>query len=358
MPSINSQGARIKKTFSSRLSNKKVSLLFLFSFFIFPAFAQTEITSEEAVISNPNSDIYNSQTVLLLTPKIGPENKNATGGPADILIEGDALIANISPISDISSEKIFSSGEKSISIYTVRDGDTISTIAEMFEISPNTIRWANDIDIKGTIKPGQDLIILPIEGVKHKVAKGQTIESIAKQYQGDAREIRIFNGIEDGEILAQGTEIIIPNGELKEESPTKTTKPSSTTVKGTPSKETPSGYYIKPVKGIKTQGPHGRYRGIDVGAKVGTPVWAMADGTAIIVKSVTGWNGGYGGMVVISHSNGTQTLYAHLSRIDIKQGQKIKQGEVLGAVGNTGRSTGPHLHFEIRGASSAAAKLY
>lgn len=320
--------------------------------------------NKNEVLSSPESSAYNSQNVLLPGSRYSVTSKEAIGGPTEIMTENDnSLLASISPISDVEQERVVTASSNSISIYTVREGDTLGEIAEMFEISPNTIRWANDIDVKGTIRPGQDLIILPIAGVKHTVKKGETIEQIAKKYEGDVREIRIFNGIEDDATLAVGDEVIIPNGELHEAPKIVAKKPSSSSsssskTSSAPSKETASGYYIKPTKGIKTQGSHGRYGGIDIGAPIGTPVWAMADGVAIIAKGGGGWNGGYGNYVVISHPNGTQTLYAHLSRVDVKQGQRVSQGAVIGATGNTGRSTGPHLHFEIRGAASTAAKLY
>ncbi len=354
MPSIHSKGAGIKKILYTRLLDKKASLIFLFSFIVFPGLAQTGFETPGETLRSPEEGIYNSQNITLLSSKFRADLKGPVGGPSDIVIEDDALVASVSPVTDVEAEKIVSAAERDISIYTVREGDSIGSIAEMFEISPNTLRWANDIEVKGTIKPGQELLILPIEGVKHKVKSGQTIEGIAKIYHGDAREIRIFNGIEDGEALAIGAEIIIPNGEMAATS-TPAKKPAS---KGSASKEVAKGYYIRPIKGIKTQNGHGKYLGIDVGAGVGTPVWAMASGTVISAKSPSAWNGGYGGLVIISHANGTQTLYAHLSRIDVKQGQKVEQGQVIGGSGNTGRSTGPHLHFEIRGATSTAAKLY
>ncbi len=323
---------------------------------VIPALVYTEALGQgNSFYTSPEANAYNSQTLNLLSARTSSTETGPIGGRDEIMTEDAALVADISPITDAEAEKIITASERDISIYTVHEGDSIGEVADMFGISANTIRWANNIDVKGSIKPGQELIILPISGIKHKVGKGETFASIAKKYNADAREISLFNGIEEEEALVAGTEIIIPQGELAEAPAPAKKKPAA---KGTPSKEVPSGYYIRPTAGIRTQGPHGGYRGIDVGAKVGTPVWAMADGTAIIVKSTSAWNGGYGGMIVLSHANGTQTLYAHLSRIDIKQGQKVTQGQVIGAVGNTGRSTGPHLHFEIRGATAAAAKLY
>lgn len=351
--SINSQGTGIKKTLLNRLLTKKAcfSLGAFALFFVLPYLSGQGIArSDQEALYSPTSNLYNSQTLTLLNSKARPDPKGPVGGEDPLMTDNEALVANMIPsIEDTGkAEKIVSASPDDISVYTVREGDTLGQIAEMFGISPNTIRWANDIDVKGTVKPGQELIILPISGIKHKVVKGDTFASIAKKYKADAREISLFNGIEEAEVLVAGTEIIIPNGE-EEQATVVAKKP---TTKGAPSKEAPSGYYIKPVKGIKTQGVHDRYKAIDIGAKTGTPIWAMASGRVIVVKPTTAYNGGYGGLVIIGHDNGTQTLYAHLSRIDVKQGQSINQGDVLGAVGSTGRSTGPHLHVEIRTGNS------
>ena len=113
-------------------------------------------------------------------------------------------------------------------------------------------------------------------------------------------------------------------------------------------KSAPSGYFIKPTKGIKTQGFHGPYNALDIGAPVGTTIVASAGGTVVLAK-LSGWNGGYGGLTIIQHDNGSQTLYAHQSKITVASGQKVSQGQKIGEVGNTGRSSGPHLHLEFRG---------
>ncbi len=352
MPSINAKGAGIKKPLLNRLFTKKAcfSLAAIAAFFVLPYLSSQSVArSDQENLYSPETNLYNSQTLTLLNSKARPDPKGAVGGPDPLMTDDEALVPNTTPVADTKeAEKIVSASPDDISIYTVREGDTLGQIAEMFGISPNTIRWANDIDVKGTVKPGQELIILPISGIKHKVAKGDTFASIAKKYKADAREISLFNGIEEGEALAVGTEIIIPNGE-EMEAPTETKKP---TTKGAPSKEAPNGYYIKPVKGVKTQGVHDRYKAIDIGAKTGTAVWAMASGRVMVVKPTTAYNGGYGGLVIIGHDNGTQTLYAHLSSISVKQGQTVKQGDVIGGVGSTGRSTGPHLHVEIRTGNS------
>jgi murein DD-endopeptidase MepM/ murein hydrolase activator NlpD len=189
------------------------------------------------------------------------------------------------------------------------------------------------------------LTILPVSGVRYAVKKGDTLASVAKQFKGDADEIAQFNGISNG-TLAAGTEIIIPNGQEAFEPP-----PAKAAVKGGQASPSYSGYYTNPLPGgRRTQGLHGT-NGVDlaVAGNSHAPIVAAASGDVIIAFE-GGWNGGYGSYVVIKHDNGTQTLYAHMSSVNVGKGQSVNQGQVIGYVGSTGRSTGPHLHFEIRGA--------
>lgn len=234
-----------------------------------------------------------------------------------------------------------------ISTYIVENGDTIASIATKYGISSNTILWANQLTKKSKLKVGQTLVILPISSVKHKVVKGDTIEKIAKKYNGDVDEIISYNGLEDGKLVI-GETVIIPDGEM----PVAVVTPKTT--KGKTSKYSGpevAGYFIHPAPGTRrSQGLHG-HNGIDMAGAVGTPIRAAAGGT-VIVASVGGWGGGYGSYVVIKHNNGTQTLYGHLSRVSVRVGQSVSRGETIGLLGNTGRSTGPHLHFEVRGAKN------
>ncbi|MEX2010369.1 MAG: peptidoglycan DD-metalloendopeptidase family protein [Parcubacteria group bacterium] len=229
-----------------------------------------------------------------------------------------------------------------ISVYIVRQGDTLSGIAKMFGVTTNTIVWANDIK-GGVIKEGNELVILPISGVKHSVKSGDTLASIAKKYKADLDDLVSYNGFAANDKLVVGSEIIVPDGTLS--------APTSSGVAVVSSGKSTFGFFLKPINGgKKTQGIHGN-NGVDLGARTGTPVLASASGKVIVARN-GGWNGGYGSYVVISHSNGTQTLYAHLSAVYVSVGQQVSQGKTIGAVGNTGKSTGPHLHFEIRGAKN------
>lgn len=241
------------------------------------------------------------------------------------------------------------SGTGQISVYIVKNGDTLSSIAKMFGVSVNTIVWANDLK-SNTLKSGQELVILPISGVRHIVKSGDTLASIAKKYKTDLAEILSYNDLSTNTKLKIGDEVIVPDGEIVVSVSSGSSSGASSSVGA--SYPTYAGYYMRPVVGGKrTQGIHG-HNGVDLGRlPVGSPVIASANGTIIVAKA-GGWNGGYGSYIVVSHPNGTQTLYSHLSRVSVSTGQRVEQGQTIGALGNTGKSTGPHLHFEIRGAKN------
>lgn len=249
-----------------------------------------------------------------------------------------------------------------ISVYTVHKGDTLSSIAKMFGVTSNTIVWANNLT--GPIHEGDQLVILPIAGVRYSARAGDTLSSIAKKYKADAGEIAQYNDLSSGETLAAGQVIIIPNGEAPltqaqiaanahQKSINKIKKGGTEPYLGGSGPDY-GGYYSWPVAGgIVTQRLHG-WNGVDIGAPTGTAVYAAAAGTVIVARS-GGWNGGYGNYIVVSHPNGTQTLYAHLSRVLVSPGEAVAQGTTIGKVGATGLSTGAHLHFEVRGAMNPYA---
>jgi murein DD-endopeptidase MepM/ murein hydrolase activator NlpD len=107
---------------------------------------------------------------------------------------------------------------------------------------------------------------------------------------------------------------------------------------------------------VVTQGLHG-FDAVDIGCPTGTPIYAAAAGTVIIAKSA-GWNGGYGKYVAIKHDNGTETVYGHMHEVDVQVGETVAQGQQIGEVGMTGRATGPHVHFEVRGAKNPLGDNY
>ncbi len=291
---------------------------------------------ETAEASSP-SGAMSVQTMPLLKPAMNINPNPAKGGGEVVIEDENAVVAQ----GGFAGETVMPQKD-AISIYVVGEGDTLSEIAEMFGVSMNTIKWANDLPSTTAIHPGQVLTILPVSGLKYTVKSGDTLASIAKKYKGDETEIARFNGVSGS--LAAGTEIIIPNGQ---EEVVHAAAPAKS---NTPGKPSPSyaGYYKNPVPGgTRTQGVHGT-NGVDLAAPVGAPFIASASGEVIIARE-GGWNGGYGSYVVIKHDNGTQTLYAHATSLIVGIGEDVVQGQVIGYVGQTGKATGPHVHFEIRG---------
>jgi len=238
-----------------------------------------------------------------------------------------------------------------LTIYTVRDGDTISGVAARFAITINTIIWANDLK-SNQLKTGSHLVILPISGVSYSTKKGDTIESIAKKFKTEASSIIEFNQLANN-YIPENKELIIPNGII--EAPilvikNKKSKSGSSYIKRYSIALTPNNDLLqKPLLvGRISQGLHGRNNGVDVASPCGTPIFPSAPGLIIRADDI-GWNGGYGYNIIIQHSDGSETLYGHLSKVIVTVGDYVSYNKIIGLVGNTGRSTGCHLHFEARG---------
>lgn len=254
------------------------------------------------------------------------------------------MVSDGDPRADVPSQNHTNNGE--ISVYVVRPADSLSQIAEMFGVTTNTVLWANDIRDANTIQPGDTLVILPITGVQHEVKDGDTIASLAKKYEGDVDEILAYNQLDSADSVTAGDIIVIPGGEVEAPAPV---RKSATPTKVTGAAR--SDHFAHPLPGAtRTQGIHG-YNAVDLAAGYGTPIRAAAAGEVIVAKGA-GWNGGYGNYLVVRHGNGTQTLYAHNSSNAVSIGQYVAQGQTIGYVGNSGRSTGAHLHFEVRGAKN------
>lgn len=250
--------------------------------------------------------------------------------------------ATESQISTIESDK----QRLEVREYTVEDGDTISSIAQKFGVSEDTVAWENGLTKKSAIKPGQTLRILPESGVSHKVSKGETIYSIAKEHQAEAQAIIDFPGnvfVDDETFsLAVGQTIIVPDGVPAEVAPTR-----SAVVRKTPDAGSvvASGNFAWPTVGIITQEYKWYHKGIDIANRAAPEVLAADSGTVI----AAGWDpSGYGNKVMVDHGNGFVTLYGHLQKIYVVPGQRVARGNAIGQMGSTGRSTGTHLHFEVR----------
>ena len=309
--------------------------------------------SQAAVVDAPSVD-------GLSMPLLGSDRATmlVIGGPVQedtalVATQNNALVSTRNPLGILPSI----GGSDQIVVYVVQAGDTPSAIAARFGISLNTLLWANNLRSAAAIHAGDSLIILPVTGVQYEVKKGDTIDRIAKKFDADAMDIMSFNGIAIGEPLQAGAEIIIPDGELASPAPSAPSRaaPAPSRFAGLPELK---GFLLRPITGGRNAratraNPHGLhgFNGVDLANTCGLPVFASAPGSVIIART-SGWNGGYGKYIVITHPNGVQTLYAHLSAIHANVGDAVAQGARIASIGSSGNSTGCHIHFEVRGAKN------
>lgn len=317
----------------------KISIVTVFIFLILgSAFPETGKGNSNYIqhrvseqLSLNRADIFsNSRTVLL------------DESPDLLIAQGNTIYASTPlhlPKSQVlGSQSFFDEKGKDIISYTVRSGDSLDMIASRFGISQKTIIWANNL--KGTtIKPGQELVILPVSGVFHIVTSGDTIQGIANKYKVQSKDIIEFNELDGKEDIRSGDILLVPGGEIIEP-----------VIAAAPRVTRSSSWLIPPASGYISQGLHW-YNAIDIANSCGAPVYASAAGTI----QQTGYHPVGGNYVRIIHSNGVVTYYGHLSRISVSRGQIVAQGAVIGSIGNTGYTVGPtgcHVHFEVRGATN------
>lgn len=232
--------------------------------------------------------------------------------------------------------------------YRVQKGDTVSGIANKFGVSSDTLRWGNNLR-NDNITVGDELKILPVTGIAHKVSSGDTIYTIAKKYASNPQAIVDFpfNDFADPQTfsLVVGQVLIVPEGVKPAEQPTYVRQKYIATGPVTVS----DAGFTWPIRGTLNQYYSWYHKALDLGAGLGSPIVAAQSGV-VAQAYPSGWNGGYGTHIIIRGDNGYSTLYAHMSSLNVSAGQKVTAGStVVGWVGLTGRTTGPHLHFEIRG---------
>ncbi|KKR62788.1 MAG: LysM domain/M23/M37 peptidase domain-containing protein [Parcubacteria group bacterium GW2011_GWA2_40_37] len=302
----------------------------------------------------------NSQTMDLLRANVSSasilENKNDKKGDnkdqidpsANINIVSDtAMLPATGPMGVSGGRDVPDTSSLETSVYVIRKGDTLSSIAEMFGVSVDTILSANDMNKGDKLKEGDTLLILPFDAVEHPVAKGETLNGIAIKYKVDLEDILDANNIDANTKLVVGERLIIPGAEMLSENAPRSVNPSVTRG-GSQIYTVAPGYFVNPVPGARrTRGITKAHNGVDLAAPKGTPILAAASGTVVIARN--GYNGGFGNYVVIQHPNGTKTLYAHMSKLGTTPGAQVSQGEMIGRVGNTGRSRGDHAHVEVLG---------
>lgn len=229
--------------------------------------------------------------------------------------------------------------------YLVLPGDTISSIADKFGISINTILWENKLGPYSIIRPSDKLVILPTTGVSHKIKKGDTLERLAKLYGVTTEEIKQFNNLATDSTLAPEQILIVPGGVPYAPTQPKVVKKPTVVVQPDlrPAPAGPGMLWPTTVRRI-SQYFSWRHPGIDIAGPTGTPIYAADDGVITLIEKK---RTGYGWQIMIDHGNGFKTRYAHNSKILVSLGQRVSKGGVIAMMGSTGRSTGSHLHFEI-----------
>ncbi|MBW7955757.1 M23 family metallopeptidase [Patescibacteria group bacterium] len=303
---------------------------------------------------------FGTITLIFMVITFGPlildqtrrQEEQSQAGSSGVL---NQLQAYGEDLSTIQSEEVraFRGGE--IHIHRVQEGETLSSIAKLYNLNRvETITWENNLPKNATLKPGQELRILPVDGIRHKVARGETIYTLAKKYDlgddaVDAQKIvnYPFNEFKNSETfeLAIGQTILIPDGVKPEERATVSRVAFGRVMTPDAGSVSAVGSFIWPASGRITQGYSFYHKAFDIANLGGGPILAADSGTVV----AAGWDiSGYGNRVLVDHGNGFNTLYGHMSLLQVQVGQKVARGNVIGQMGSTGRSTGVHLHFEVR----------
>lgn len=298
--------------------------------------------SETTLIAHPDID-FDYQTELSEAPYISPS------------IPG-ALLANTLKADSPNQPSGPAKERTDTETYIVKEGDTLSVIAQNFGVNIGTILWANQKTSGQYIRPGDSLRIPPVSGVLAIVKKGDTISSLAKKYNIDAEEITRINRLDDQKSLAIGTEIVLPGAvplpTYVAQTPTRTTSnnlpPAKLVYQGKPADadagSSPISKLFWPTSGhVITQYYGWKHTGLDVDGDYDSPLYASHDG----VVTTAGWNNGGYGLQIVIQGDGTMTRYAHASKMFVKAGDKVKRGQTIAMMGTTGRSTGTHLHYEV-----------
>lgn len=276
--------------------------------------------------------------------------------PASTEIVGQDNAGEPDMISEVTTAEVFGLTREAVPItliperpregiteYSVVAGDTLYGIAKKYNLSAETIMFANGLEKNpDLLRLGQKLTILPLDGILHTVAAKDTLDKIAKTYKVKPDAIIAYapNNLDaKNPQIAVGEKLLVPGG--KKEIPQVATVYRGVAPAGA---KTGSGRLIWPTSGMLTQAFKPLHKALDIARGIGAEIKAADNGYVV----VAGWsNAGYGNYVVIDHGNGLQTLYGHLSRIFVKPGDVVTRGAVIGLMGSTGNSTGPHLHFEV-----------
>lgn len=288
-----------------------------------------------------------------------------------MIADQDGYMPKINPQTEL-ADRTSANGKL---VHEVEAGDTISTIAEQYGLKTNTIMWENGLTSSSTIKPGDKIIVPPVDGVTHVVQKNQDVKKIAALYSVPADAITKQNQLDAMNGLVAGQEIFIPGAkplpvEVNREGLDRTQSRTRILASGAVGKTNVGSNrlvsaseigenngsnpaagksMIYPTRGAITQYYHAGHYAYDIADPSKPPIWAAMDGTVIKASSGT-WGGGYGNHIIIDHGNGLKTLYGHMEYLSVQVGDTVKQGQVIGKMGRTGNvrgRTGIHLHFEV-----------
>lgn len=297
------------------------------------------------------------------------EVQTETENSSDLLVSQNFLVKTSPPDNESSIEK-----RDFVIIYQVKEGDTLTKIASDFGLSIGTVLWANNLSSNSKIKPGQELKVLPIDGVLYTVKKNDTVSAIAGRYKITAEAIIDFNDLPADGAIRDDMELVLPGGTALLAAETAAAQAAAAKKAVVVAKQAAykialaaaEKFFIIPVSGIITQGTHSYTPpAVDIANSCGTPIFASADGVVTVVRQTTSRfssaEGGYGNNIRIQHSNGSLSLYAHLlaGSISVKSGDFVVQGQKIAEIGGgrtekglrmagAGRSSGCHLHFEVR----------
>lgn len=238
--------------------------------------------------------------------------------------------------------------------YIVRPGESLSSLATDFGITTLTLKYANGLS-SNTLKVGQELRIPPLDGLYVKVAKNDTLSGLANKYRVKVDDIVQYNGLDKDAPIFSGKELLIPGALVPKAQEIEYNRSGNVNVPNFVS--TPySGKFIWPTETLThyiSQGYKSYHRGLDLTRLNGWGIYASAPGIVQIHTT----RGGYGNLIIINHGNGWSTYYGHLSQFKVKAGEYVEQGQLIGIMGSTGKSSGPHVHFEIRQNGKALSPL-
>jgi len=261
------------------------------------------------------------------------KSQRASAVPAPLrIVEGSVLQGNRTPgvVQPRTLGAVSGKQERTeITSYEVEEGDTVSSVAEEFGLKPETILGANDLTENSVLQPGDELTILPVDGIVYTVRQGDNISFIAQTYNTSEEKIVEYNELESKSDIFAGDPLVLPGGERPETVPA--------------AEQVPVGEnsLIYPAQGKITQSTQGvthmpSMQAVDIANNCGSQIVAAAGGTV----RRTGWSGMLGKRVTIEHPIGIVTTYGHLSQINVIPGQEVNQGQSIGRMGNTGYTMG------------------